>query len=130
MSFARNKRASDKGFSLFECIVALGVFSLVAMSSLTLVTQTMRSSTVLEERLSASFVAENVMVETRLLRQLNVSAQTGEYDMGGLSFEYERVVTDTDQATLKQIEIKVRLAGQTQVLAQLIGFWNAPVITT
>lgn len=121
---------NNKGFSLFECIVALGIFSLVAMASMTLVTQTMQSSIRLEERLTAGFVAENIMVETRLLPRIENVEDAGEYEMGGLLFEYDRKVSDTEQGELKQIDVRVRLKGQTQIIAQLVGFVNVPEITT
>ncbi len=120
----RVRQNRQAGFSLFECVVALGIFSMVAMSSLTLVTQNAESAVRLEVRTYASFVAENLMVDTRLETVLTTSDTAGVAEMGGFDFAWERSVVDTDQAALKRIHIRVRRQGEAQILAELGGFWN------
>lgn len=114
----------DAGFSLIESVVALGVFALVAVPALNLVTQNLTASSRLEARTLAAFVAENRMVETRLETVLTTSDTVGKVTMGNLTFVWERSVTDTQEPGLKQIEVRVRLEEEAQILAVITGFWN------
>lgn len=120
----RPKMMDDAGFSLVESVVALGVFSLVVMTTLTLVNQNASSAVRLEVRTNASFVAENIMVETRLSDVINTSDTTGIAEMGGHEFEWQRFVSDTEEANLKRVIIRVRQNGKKQVLAEIDGFWH------
>ncbi len=117
-------KSRESGFSLTESIVALGVFALAAVPSLSLVSKNLDASAHLETRTLAAFVAENRMVETRLEQVLTTSETVGKTKMGGLDFTWERSVTDTQEQGLKQIQIKVRLTESSQYLAVLTGFWN------
>ena len=116
--------SSELGFSLFESMIALAVFSLAALSCLTLITQNTRSASYLEARNLAGFVAENLMVETRLETILNTSDTAGTAQMAGKSFEWERLVSGTGEGGLKRITIRVREEEGSQTLAVLNGFWN------
>lgn len=114
----------DAGFTLVESVVALGIFALVAVTTLALVRQNIYSAARLEARTNAAFVAENLMVETRLEEILKTSDDAGTAEMGGYEFEWERYVSDTDEAELKRVLIRVRLSGEGQTLAELNGFWH------
>lgn len=114
----------ERGFSLFESLVALAIFSMVAISSLSLVTQNAESVSRLEARSNAAFVAENVLVDAQLQRVLTTTDTNGTEEMGGYAFEWERVITDTGQEDIRQVSVKVRLKGELQVIASLVGFRN------
>ena len=120
----RQAVSGEAGFSLVESVVALGVFSLVVMTTLTLVNQNASSAVRLEVRTKAAFVAENVMVETRLSDVINTSDTSGIVEMGGHEFEWQRFVSDTEEADLKRVIIRVRQNGKRQVLAEINGFWH------
>lgn len=97
---------------------------MVAISSLSLVTQNAESVSRLEARSNAAFVAENVLVRAQLQNALTTTDTNGTEDMGGYTFEWERVITDTGQDGLRQVLVKVRLKGESQVIASLVGFRN------
>ena len=120
----RTSASSEAGFSLTESVVALGVFALAALPMLSLVTQNLEATAKLEARTLASFVAENEMVETRLQTVLTTSDTAGKVEMGGMTFIWERSVTDTQEPQLKQIVIRVRQEDSAQILASMVGFWN------
>lgn len=114
----------EAGFSLFEAMVALAVFSLSAVSALTLITQNVRSAIDLEARAFATMVAENVLVESRLQKILTTSDTVGKAQMGGFDFEWERRVYETGEEGLKRITVDVKQDGQKQTLIVLNGFRN------
>lgn len=97
---------------------------MVAISSLSLVTQNAESVSRLEARSNAAFVAENVLVDAQLQRVLTTTDTNGTEEMGGYAFEWERVITDTGQEDIRQVSVKVRLKGELQVIASLVGFRN------
>lgn len=122
--FLRRGKSSEDGFSLFESVVALAIFAMVALASLDLVKNNVYAAARLEARTNAAFLAENLMVDTRLEKILTTSDTTGAAEMGGFDFEWERIVSDTEEAELKQVVIKIRLANEKQVLLELSGFWH------
>ena len=114
--------SSEAGFTLFESLVALSVFSLVAISTLTLVSQNLRSSTMAEAKTYAGFVAENVLVDTRLQQNLPLGESGGEAEMGGFEFEWSRDIAETGEGTLRQVRVDVHLKDQSQTLVSRLGF--------
>lgn len=119
---ADQRSASEAGFTLFESLVALSVFSLVAISTLTLVSQNLRSSSIAEAKTYAGFVAENVLVDTRLQQNLPLGTSDGEAEMGGFEFEWARDIAETGEGTLRQVRVSVSLKGQSQTLVSRLGF--------
>ena len=115
-------RSSDAGFSLFESLVALAIFSMAAIATLTLVSQNLRSSSIMEARTFASFVAENVLVETYILERVVLGEETGEAQMGGYDFEWRRDITETGEGNLQAVTVRVTLDGVDQTLVIRHGF--------
>lgn len=116
--------SEESGFSLIESVVALGVFALAVVPALSLVTQNLNATAQLEARTLAAFIAENRLVETRLEPVVTTSDTAGTTTMGGMTFTWERSVSDTSEDGLKQIEIRVRLSEDAQILAVMTGFRN------
>lgn len=114
----------EAGFSLFECIVALAIFSMAVLSGISLITQNTKSAAQLEAQVFASFVAENVLVETRLLQRLELGVSDGELEMSGLDFEWSREILETGEGELRSVVVRVREKGQERVLATRYGFQN------
>jgi general secretion pathway protein I len=118
----QHDRSSQAGFSLFESLVALAVFSLAAISTLTLINQNLQSAGLLEARTYAGFVADNVLVETRLAQSLVQGETTGETRMGGFVFRWERLVFETGQGDLSQVNVKVFMTDRRQAMAIRYGY--------
>lgn len=113
---------TDAGFSLIECVVALAVFSLAAVSGVSLITQNSYSAGQIELRTFAGFVADNVLVETRINPNTVRGNQTGETEMGGFSFEWSREIIETGEAGLSQVIVRVNRKDEAQVLTTRYGF--------
>ncbi|MAK62220.1 MAG: type II secretion system protein GspI [Ponticaulis sp.] len=117
-------KSSDAGFSLFECIVALAIFSMAVLSGISLITQNTQSASRLEAQVFAGFVAENVLVETRLLDRLDLGVSEGEAEMSGIDFDWSREVLETGEGNLRSVVVRVREKDADQVLAMRYGFQN------
>lgn len=113
---------SDAGFSLFESLVALAVFSLAAISTLTLINQNLQSAGYLEARTYAGFLAENLLVETRLAQVIPNPETVGDTSMGGFEFHWQRDIVETGQGDLKQVTVMVFMKNRTQAFAIRHGF--------
>lgn len=118
----RRRDGGDAGFSLIECVVALAVFSLAAVSGVSLITQNSYSASLIELRTFAGFVADNVLVETRIDPNTVRGVTQGEIDMGSFTFEWSREILETAEAGLSQVIVKVRRKDEDQVLTTRYGF--------
>ncbi len=76
-------------------MVALAVLGIAATAALGLVTQNLRMAADLELRTYAGFVAENLTVQSRNDRVLVLGETSGTVPMGGQTFYWKRVITDT-----------------------------------
>ncbi len=118
----RSAIQNEAGFSLFESIVALAIFATVAIATMTLITQNIRSSGQMAARTYAEFVAENVLVETYLNDRLTLGGSQGETVMGGYDFEWRRDIQNTGEAGLLGVTVRVSLSDSEQTLVLRYGF--------
>ena len=113
---------SDAGFSLFESLVALAIFSTAAIATLMLITQNVRSSGQMAARTYAEFVAENVLVESYIDDTFNLGDSSGQRVMGGFRFDYQRSIQQTGERGLLAVTVRVSLDGAEQTLVLRNGF--------
>ncbi len=113
---------NEAGFSLFESLVALAIFATVAIATMTLITQNIRSSGQMAARTYAEFVAENVLVETYLTDRITLGGSQGETVMGGYDFEWRRDIQNTGEAGLLGVTVRVSLSDSEQTLVLRYGF--------
>ncbi len=118
----RSAIQNEAGFSLFESLVALAIFATVAIATMTLITQNIRSSGQMAARTYAEFVAENVLVETYLNDRLTLGGSQGETVMGGYDFEWRRDIQNTGEAGLLGVTVRVSLSDSEQTLVLRYGF--------
>ena len=122
LSAKRSAIQNEAGFSLFESLVALAIFAMVAIATMTLITQNIRSSGQMAARTYAEFVAENVLVETYLNDRLTLGGSQGETVMGGYDFEWRRDIQNTGEAGLLGVTVRVSLSDSEQTLVLRYGF--------
>lgn len=110
---------AQTGFTLIEMLVALAIFSLVALAMLNLMGQNLRTAAILEESVLASIIAENRAVEALVATALPAAGiESGEEELGGHRWQWERTTRPTDRAEIFRVDIRVRLEGREQVAAQ------------
>ena len=101
------------GFTLLETLVALAVFSLMALALLHLAAENARSARHVEERLLAGMIAENLAVEVFATPNPPAAGVTqGAVQMASRSWNWTRTVAATDQPGVVRIDLAVALDGQ------------------
>jgi len=103
------------GFTLIETLVALAVFSLVAVTLLHLAGENTRSTAQLERRVLGAIVAENLAVQAFALPNPPAFGETrGEAPIAGRRLRWTQTVASTDDPGMVRIEIRV-VDGANQV---------------
>jgi general secretion pathway protein I len=113
---------TDAGFSLLEVVVAIAVFSLGALATLNVLGESGRNATADEARLIAGIVAENRIAEAIAASAPPQGAGKGIEHAMSRDWEWELVASPTTEPRIMRIDVKVRQAGQAQVLAELSSF--------
>lgn len=111
------------GFSLIEMLVALAVFGLAVLGLLNLAGESTRTAWVIEERVLAGVVADNVAVDAMLedLAALDGDA-AGSETLGGHHWRWTRAVSATDEPDILRIDVSVHPAGDDRIAAELSLF--------
>jgi len=98
----------QKGLTLLEVMVALFIFALTATSIMKAATEHLRALGIVESMTFANWVANNelnrVITEQRWPPQKNYK---GDVELGGRTWYFRHVVSETQDADLRQIEIIV-----------------------
>lgn len=98
----------DKGFSLIEVVVALGVLSTAAIGFSSLARGSLAGTSQLESRYFATIIADNQLTEA--LTQdtpLRIGVIEGESEQMGRTLDWVQTVSQTTQAGLMLVEIEV-----------------------
>lgn len=96
------------GFTLIESLVALAVFSLVALTVLNLAGENARTAGYLDRRILGSIVAENLAVQAFAIPNPPAFGDTqGEAAMAGRTWRWTQTVAATDDPGVVRIEIRV-----------------------
>ncbi len=112
-------RNSQQGLTLVETLVAMAILAMVSISAFALLSQGANFAASERDRLAASVVADNLIVE-ELLREAapDLGEDSGEAQFAGRLFEWNTTVTDAGE-DLRRIELVVRLQGSPQTLARV-----------
>lgn len=94
------------GFTLIEVIVAMAVIAIALAATLKTVSNVVRNTASLHERIVASWVAENVMHEHQLSLNGYEHGQ-GQTDIMQMSWLWSKHVYDTTDENIHKIEIEV-----------------------
>lgn len=102
-----------EGFTLLETLVALAVFSLMALALLHLAAENARSARHVEERLLAGLIAENLAVEAFATPNPPATGQSeGVTQLAARQWRWTRTVSATDQPGVVRIDLAVTLDGR------------------
>lgn len=101
------------GFTLLETVVALAVFSLVALALLHLTSENTRAGRHVEDSILAGLIAENLAVEVFAAPNPPATGQTeGVTQLASRQWRWTRAVAPTDQPGVVRIDIAVSLDGR------------------
>lgn len=117
-------RANQRGFTLLEAIIALGIVAMVLPALITLVMTQLDGAGVIRDKTYAYWVAENQLTRVRLLQQQKAKKALADYkvpekesgtvDMAGMRWQWQlqSIAMDTLPVPgFKRVEITVRLVG-------------------
>ncbi|MGD2131798.1 MAG: type II secretion system minor pseudopilin GspI [Maricaulaceae bacterium] len=124
---SRVRSRRESGFTLIEAMVALGVFSVAALSLLALNAETVRSTSALEEAAYARIVADNQLVLALINpRERLRGVDAGSEMQAGYEWRWTRTITATTDPDLLRIDVVVQREGEDRVAAAVTGFGSAP----
>ncbi|MCO1335125.1 type II secretion system minor pseudopilin GspI [Microbulbifer sp. OS29] len=104
MTFKRNQR----GFTLVEVLIALVIFGVIASSVLQTMQRSARQQRVMEDRLAANWVAQQVLSQVRVQTPWPpVGEQKNQATFGGFVWEVTARVESTSNERLRHIVIEV-----------------------
>lgn len=101
-------RSAEHGFTLLEMLVALAVFSLAALALVRLQGVTLRTAADLDSKALGQIVARNLMVDVQTAPlPPSVGKEDGEIDNGGRRWRWHRVVKQTNDRRILQVDLVV-----------------------
>ncbi len=116
-----------RGMTLIEVMVALAVLALVASGVLALVSQNARFIVAAEDRLMASVLADNLMIERlATIAPLDEGEEIFEEEFSGRLWRCEETITRVGETGLSRIDVKVALVGSEQTLASATTLTDGP----
>lgn len=112
-------RDNSAGFSLIETLVALGVFSIAAISLVHLGSETTQGARHVGQRFLAGVEADNLMAEALVSpARIPDGLQAGQSTQRGHAFDWQRTVSPAGQADLLVVIVNVADPESGQVLAE------------
>jgi len=115
------KRA--RGFTLIEVLIALAVVAIALLALVRAASVQVQGFDALRERSLASWVAANVLAETRLADTLPAAGTSdGKLQFAGRGWRWEREVKATPVPAIRRIDIRVFIGEARAPSATLSGF--------
>jgi general secretion pathway protein I len=118
-------RATRRGFTLIEVLVALAIAAIGLASVLAVVTNSARNSVYLRDKTFASWIAQNRITELRIGTTMpSVDKTNGDLEYAGQKWKWEQTVTQTEVPGMRRIDVAVRFAEAPaeNALATVTGF--------
>ncbi len=121
------QRASSKGFTLIEVMVALTIvaFSLTAIAAS--MNQMIDAANSMRERTYASWIAQNKITELRMANTTpETSTSSGEVTYAKADWEWRATVSETGVENFYRIDVSVSHAGSEYIVRTVTGFVGEP----
>ena len=100
-------RRRSAGFSLVEMISALFIFSVAVVATLEVLTACLRAVGASEGYTRATLLAQGLMEETLAEDLIVAGEESGDFDERFPGAEWVRVVSETETASLYEVQVKV-----------------------
>jgi len=119
-----NTKNSSSGFTLIEVIVAVAVIAFGLAATIKTVSTVTRNTAYLNERIVATWVAQNAMALYELDIEKDAAKETsGTEELAGVEWHWKKVLVDTEDPDIQRVEIEVRRDSEkdSQVYATLVS---------
>lgn len=111
-----------RGFTLLEIMVALAIFSTLAAAVLSASQYVIKHSARVEERLLATWLADNQLNELRLQSRLAVGQLQQAVTMNRRDWSLQQRISSTSDPRMLRVEIAVSLVGREQSVHRASGW--------
>ena len=112
-----------RGFTLLEVLIALVVVSLALLALTRTASEQVQNFEALRERTLASWVAANVLAETRLSTPMPaLGKRDGRSRLANRDWRWQLEVHATDDTGMRRLEVRVYAGDATEASASLTGF--------
>ncbi len=119
-----NSKRFSRGFTLIEVIVAVAVIAFGLAATIKTVSTVTRNTAYLNEKIIATWVAQNAMAIYELDIESDASEETsGSEEIAGIEWYWTKVLVDTEDPDIQRVEIEVRKYedDDSQVYATLVS---------
>ncbi|MEK6316637.1 MULTISPECIES: type II secretion system minor pseudopilin GspI [Burkholderia] len=114
-------RRRARGFTMIEVLVALAIIAVALAASIRAVGTLASNSGALNDRLLASWSADNALGQLRLAHAWpEVGEEEFDCSQGNLALTCTQKVKTTPNPVFRRVEISVRKTGEASVLAQMV----------
>ncbi len=111
------------GFTLLEVMIALLVITLGMGAVIVTTGESAWKSSHLRESTIANWVAYNEIALYRAKRTWgSVTKRSGEAEMANVEWKWEMELSETDDPSLRRMDVEVFIKGETAVKARVTGF--------
>ncbi|MCP5380955.1 MAG: type II secretion system minor pseudopilin GspI [Kordiimonadaceae bacterium] len=115
--------SAQDGFSLLELLVAIAILSLAVIPMMATQSTAIRSSSHLNEKEIARFVAENALTELSISEiPPEPGMRQGTENQAGFDYTWQAVISRIPNQPLMTIMLSVNREGSTDTLYRLNGF--------
>lgn len=116
-----------RGFTLIEVMVALAIFTVVAVTLVKTATLSVRHAGLIEDRSTAWWLAENEITKLRLMERTDdnfprVGSDRTTVDLASGSWELETQIESTENELVRRVTVLAFRSGIEQPVVEVVSF--------